>query len=230
MSAQYRNLGDHIQQATLFGDYDRELILVRHGQQIPFGDRKPEDRADPPLTELGERQAAAVAAALAAEGIGQVVTSTLQRARNTGAAIAAQHDLNITEVHDLREIELVRDLPDGKAPWDVIDETLWHGAGAEFVRTGRWESFPFSEPSAEFRRRVCRAVEGVLATADADRVVIACHGGVINCYIAEMLGLDRDFFFRPAHCSVHRLFVSGTRRVIWNLNETHHLPGDLLTA
>ena len=50
-----------IDRAFITNDPDRtELILVRHGQQLfPGPDAAVEDWRDPPLTDLGERQAAA---------------------------------------------------------------------------------------------------------------------------------------------------------------------------
>ena len=70
----------------------------------------------------------------------------------------------------------------------------------------------------------------VIARHETGKIVVACHGGVINTYLAVLLGIDRDFWYRTAHCSVNRLLVGDTHQAVWNLNETHHLPGDLATA
>ena len=67
-----------------------ELILVRHGQQ-DFPDpatAKVGDWIDPPLSELGRRQAQAVARVLGHERVDAVYASHLLRAHATGAAIA----------------------------------------------------------------------------------------------------------------------------------------------
>ena len=87
----------------------------------------------------------------------------------------------------------------------------------------RWDVYPFSETGDEFRHRILMAVEGILATHPGERVVVACHGGVINAVMGAIVGLREDMFFRPAHASVHRVGALGERRVIWSLNETHHL-------
>jgi broad specificity phosphatase PhoE len=60
---------------------------------------------------------------------------------------------------------------------------------------------------------------------------VACHGGVINAYIAEFLGINMDMFFRPAHASIHRILARHERRVVSTLNELHHLimPEDILS-
>ncbi|MEM7324042.1 MAG: histidine phosphatase family protein, partial [Actinomycetota bacterium] len=66
------------------------LILVRHGQQ-QWPDPETAtvgDWVDPPLSDLGEQQAAAVAKYLSDEPITAVYSSELKRAFDTGRAIA----------------------------------------------------------------------------------------------------------------------------------------------
>lgn len=217
--------------ALLTGRHRLELVLVRHGQQLPPEERvEPAHRTDPPLTGLGERQIEAVAGHLSTDKVTAVYTSTLDRARRTGEAIAARHDLDVTELHELREIELMRHLPRGMTPREALGEVVLAGAGTEFVRTRRWDAFPLAETGPELRRRVMTAMEGILAAHDDGRVVVACHGGVINAYVAEILGIAMDMFFRPAHCSVHRLLVGDDRRVVSTLNEVHHLGDELFSS
>ena len=203
-----------------------ELVLVRHGQQDFPTDPKVASVAewvDPPLSAIGNRQAAAVGDSMVGERINAVYASNLERARETGHQIARHHGLEVTILDELREIELFRDLPEGTSLLDAVDPILLRGARERFVRERRWDVYPFSETGEEFRHRVLMAVEGILATHEGERVVVACHGGVINAVAGSWLGLAEDMFFRPAHASVHRIGALGERRVIWSLNETHHL-------
>ena len=216
--------------ATLYGHTDLELVLVRHGQQIPPEQRTQDQRVDPPLSAVGERQIEAAAEHLAGESITAVYSSNLERAHRTGLAIAAPHGLAVTVIDDLREVDLLQAVPAGETWAEMNARPEWKDAGAEFVRTGQWSAFPTSEPGAAFRARVRSGVERIVADHPSGKVVIACHGGVINSFVATMLGIERDFWFRPAHCSVHRILVGDGRMAVWNLNEIHHLPGDLLTA
>ena len=101
--------------ATLYGVHDIEVVLVRHGQQIPPEDRTPEQRFDPPLSTIGERQVVAVAEHLADEEIDAVYSSHLERAHRTGLGIAGQHGLDVTVIEDLREIELFSAIPEGES-------------------------------------------------------------------------------------------------------------------
>jgi broad specificity phosphatase PhoE len=70
------------------------LLLVRHGQSTWNADGRWQGRADPPLSELGQRQARAVAAALGPGGdhdyeIGAAWSSPLQRAQQTAVIVGA---------------------------------------------------------------------------------------------------------------------------------------------
>ena len=83
--------------------------------------------------------------------------------------------------------------------------------------------YPLSESSFEFRKRTVNAVESIIAANEGKRVVVACHGGVINSYIAHIIGVDYDMFFRPAHCSIHVVFSGHGVRALQSFNDVHHL-------
>lgn len=200
------------------------LSFVRHGKQdVPGGTIVPEVWHDPPLSDLGRRQAAAVGASFASESLDVVVCSHLSRARETAAEVAAPHGLTPIVYEELREVETYRDVPDGVRLEDVLPPVMWHGVHERFVREVRWDVSPFSERSAEFRDRVVTVVEGILAMHEGRHLAVVCHGGVINAYLGHMLGLEVDMFFRPAHASVSRVLTGDGRRVIGTLNELHHL-------
>ncbi len=203
------------------------IILVRHGEQaVPDQGQSAtrEQWVDPPLSTRGVRQAEAVGAGLAAETIDVVYASPLKRAYDTGRAVADHHGLEVQVVAELREIELFRDLPDGKSLLEALDPLLLHGVRERFVRERRWDVYPYGETGEELRNRVAMAVEGIIATHPGSTIVVACHGGVINSYVGSVLGIsDEDMWFRPNHASVHRLVAHGDRRVVRSLNEVHHL-------
>ena len=80
-----------------------ELILVRHG--LPERQELEEGRADPPLSETGNRQALAVAHWLALESIDAVYSSTMLRARQTAQPYAALNNLDVTEREGIVEFD-----------------------------------------------------------------------------------------------------------------------------
>ena len=205
-----------------------DLILVRHGQpERPGSGASRDEMGDPPLSERGRRQADTAADVLAVEPITAVYTSDLRRAVETGAAIASRHGLAPTAWHELREYEAFRDVPEGESVREWVPQALMRGMGERFVRERRWDCFPFSEPSAEFRNRVASSIEAILGAHPGGRIVVACHGGVINAYLAHLWGTDADMLVNPAHGSLHRIVAREDRRALHTLNELHHL-GDLV--
>lgn len=211
-----------------------QVLMVRHGQQRwPSGPNVAQsDWVDPPLSEVGYRQAKALGEHLANEVVGAVLCSGLSRARETARFVASPHGLEPEVYGDLREIEVYRDLPDGTRVRDVIKDPVMRGVQERFVQERRWDVFPYTEPAAEFRNRVVTLIEGAIATHEGESIVVVCHGGVINAWIGHVLGVDEDMFFRPGHASLSRVLCKNERRVVHSLNEVHHLSavdGSLVT-
>jgi probable phosphoglycerate mutase len=211
-----------------------ELALVRHGQQrwptTPVF--TPSEWVDPPLSDIGQRQADVVGRAFADEHVDVVVCSHLTRAHETARAIASHHGLEPLVLPDLREVETYRDLDDGVSPAEALAEPYWRGVQERFPTERRWDLVPFGESSGELRHRVVSTVEGLLALHPESRLVVVCHGGVINAYLAHLLGISEDMFFLPAHASVSRVRRLGPRRALHSLNDRHHLSAaapELLT-
>jgi probable phosphoglycerate mutase len=193
-----------------------ELILIRHAE-AELGSTDDGDCWDPPLTRLGEQQAERLASRLYQEGgVSRVYTSPLRRARMTATPVGFELDLPVIDAYDLREVELRRGLQSlGTAgmPSEIQER---------FQRSGRWDSFPGAEPSVELRTRVARALANIAAINAQRKVAIVSHGGVINAYLADMLGLERDMFFLPDHASLNTVRILDDARVIGRLNDAQH--------
>jgi probable phosphoglycerate mutase len=197
-----------------------ELLLIRHAEPVRIGPGEGDGPADPPLTGAGREQADRLAAWLEPDGIDHVVVSPLLRARETAVPLLAQvdrpHDVDpeLTE-YDWRAdhyipIEELRANRDDR--WTAMVEGRWGELGAE-------------EPTA-FRARIVPCIDAIAAAHAGERVAVVCHGGVINVYLADVLGIDRVLWFDPGYTSVSRVMVSrdGIRSVT-TLNETAHLQG-----
>lgn len=210
--------------AFLSGQEDvTEVILVRHGQQEFDPNGTVSEFVDPPLSELGRSQARLVGMALSTEKIDAVYASPLQRALETGKEIARHHRMEPIVVDDLKEVAIFRDVPADRTPLDFIGRIPLTGTRHRMVYEKSWDVYPFSESSAEFRRRVVNAVEGIILAHPNERVVVACHGGVINTYIGHIIGSKYDMFFRPAHTSINVIGAGNGIRALYRLNDTHHL-------
>jgi broad specificity phosphatase PhoE len=205
------------------------LLLVRHAQQesTPAG-VMPQAWLDGELTATGRRQAAAVAEHLAGESLAALACSHMLRARATAEAIAAGHRVEPLVRPDLAEVDAYADMPADIWPSDHVGAEAWVAAHVEFARTRRWDVYPFGETSKELRARATTAVEDLIDRHPGQTVAVVCHGGVINAYLAQFLGIDADMFFLPAHASVCVVRASPDgRRVVESLNDRQHLeaPG-----
>jgi broad specificity phosphatase PhoE len=201
-----------------------EIVLVRHGQQdVDPATARRADWIDPPLSATGRRQAEVVAEHLRGRRPDAVYTSGLQRALDTGRAIAAHHRIEPIVDEQLAEIGTFSELPRDKELSDLLDEAELQAVRERFVRERRWDVYPYSEASADFRRRVLRSLDRIAADHPGGYVVVACHGGVINVLVAEVAASSTDMIFRPAHASTHWFRHRHETWAIDRLNEIHHL-------
>ena len=197
-----------------------ELLLIRHAEPIRIGPGEVDGSADPPLTERGRDQADRLAAWLEPEGIDHVVMSPLLRARETTAPLL-RHFARTAEIdHVLTEYDARADHYIPIEELRVTKDERWTA-----MVEGRWEEFGGEEPAA-FRARIVPRIDEIAAAHPGERVAVVCHGGVINVYLADVLGIDRLLWFDPAYTSVSRVMASRDRiRSLVTLNETAHLQG-----
>jgi broad specificity phosphatase PhoE len=201
-----------------------QVLLVRHGQQeYPTEGGTRGDWVDPPLSELGRSQARLVGMSLSTERIDAVYASPLQRALDTGKEIARHHRLEPVVLPDLREVEIFRDLPADRPSAQTLGPDLLAGIRERMINEKVWDVYPYSEPGHEFRRRVINQIEAIIVKHPGGRVVIACHGGVINAYTGHVIGSRFDMFFQPAHTSINLVAGGEGRRALHYLNNVQHL-------
>lgn len=205
---------DPVALATLHGVDHLEIAFVRHGQPLAMEARRPEQALDPPLTTLGWQQARAVARYLG-PGTVALYASDLARAWQTAQPYADLIGLPVQQVAGLREVTIDAD-------------RLATPESRKFLSSRRWEDLPSAESSPEFRARVHDAVAGIATRhRPGHRVAVFCHSGVINVYLAQLLCIDQDYFFRPSHGSVTRVWVNMDAASILSVNEAAHVSGVL---
>ena len=194
------------------------LYLIRHAQGEDNVD--PSAGGDAGLTEVGREQARRLAGRLSASGgLDAVYSSPLRRARETAEALARSMALDVVVLEDLREVSL-------QEPQDALRE----GVTAEAIKerlllNPTWAAFPGAEDRLAFRRRIVGAIDRIIAEQPGGRVAVVCHGGVIQAYVAQVLGLDCDFPFYAFNASITSIRALGERRALWRLNDIAHLDG-----
>jgi 2,3-bisphosphoglycerate-dependent phosphoglycerate mutase len=152
-----------------------DLIVVRHGQSTWNDERRWAGQADPPLTDLGRRQAVDLAVRCRGAGIDAVATSDLSRARETGLIVAQALGLAPpAEFPDLRE-RWSRTISGLKG--EEI-EARYPGALTAW-RDGASTDLPGdSEPFDDFAARVLRGLQA--AAGLADLVLVVAHAGLFR--------------------------------------------------
>jgi broad specificity phosphatase PhoE len=208
-----------------------QVVLVRHalpervGRPADAADATAGDgaRADPGLTELGERQAARLVDALgaAAGGIDALYCSPLARARATAAPLARTLGREPVVVDGLAEY-------DAEARYYVpVHEMARHDPAA-------WQRMldgylPGSIDIDAFGERVDAAVEQIIATHPGrETAVLVAHAGTINIWLRRLLELARPLTFPLDYTGITRVLAGRDgRRVVKSVNETGHVA-DLL--
>ena len=195
-----------------------ELVFARHA--IPVRREVDHGVADPELSTAGREQARRLADYLAAETIDAIYCSPLRRARETAAPVAEAFSLPVHVLEGVAEYDRASNAYVPVEELKASNDPRWLE-----IRDGVWTSA--EETEQEFVQRVVAASEEVVARHSGQRVLVVCHGGVINAYLAHVLGLGtRRGFFYPNYTSVHRVAAarSGERSIV-TVNETPHLRG-----
>jgi 2,3-bisphosphoglycerate-dependent phosphoglycerate mutase len=207
-----------------------ELFIVRHGDAIPDADEIIPSGIydDLPLSRLGREQARDLAERLGRLSFDAVYSSPLRRCQETAAPLARRLELTPILVPGIKEIRLgnIRPLPDHGEDLSLLSQAL-RERQIDIVRvagnTGSWDTIPNSEPSKDFRQRVVTAFDEIAHSHAGGRIIAFAHGGVVNAYAAEVLGLEKDFFFPAANTSITVVRVSVKRRVLYVLNDVAHV-------
>lgn len=223
-----------------------EIVLIRHGE--PEWVRDGLTIVDPPLTDLGHRQAELLAGWLRDEDFDEVLVSPLVRARQTAAPLLAA--LDRAEVID---------------PWlEEIRDPVWHGTPAEKAAEAydelrgrkaedRWHGLNGGESMRDFVARIRTGASAFLADrgvvrtemdlpvwtiAEPDRkIALVAHAGTNSVTIGHLLGLEPVPWewdrFVLGHTSVSRVeamaLEDGFTFGLSKLSDLEHLSTDQRT-
>jgi len=193
-----------------------ELLLIRHA--LPVRREVVEGPADPELSVEGYQQAERLAQYLASESIAAIFVSPLKRALQTAAPLARRLGVTPVVVDDVAEFDRTSNEYIPMEELQATNDPRW-----QKLIDGVWDST--DETQDQFKDRVVGAFEKIIEQNSSTSVAVVCHGGVINLYLAHILGVQtqRGFFY-PNYTSIHRVSASRSGvRSLMTLNETAHL-------
>jgi probable phosphoglycerate mutase len=168
------------------------LILARHGETDWNRDGIWQGHGDPPLNDLGRRQATELAEKLADVEIDALYSSDLRRAYETAEIVGGAKGLTITADADLRE----------------MDVGSWSGLTTDEIQ----ERFPEAahhdgEAREAFHARAVGALDRIARAHEGQRVLVVTHGGVVRA-------LQRQLFGEPlsvlANCETYAVRYEGS--------------------
>jgi 2,3-bisphosphoglycerate-dependent phosphoglycerate mutase len=197
------------------------LYCLRHAESTFNAQGRIQGHLDPPLSELGRRQADAVARALGELPIEAIYASPLERAQRTVMPLAARRNLSI-EI-DPRLIEINAGIFQGRR----IDE-LEREHPTEWAR---WRSGDpdFVIPGGQCRRELMeigQAVMRALMSQPHGQVVVSTHGGLLAAAFKALLEIPAGRHpFRFENAAINRLDTNGPQLRVLSLNQVDHLRG-----
>jgi broad specificity phosphatase PhoE len=201
------------------------LILIRHAETDWNSELRFQGHEDRALNESGRATMPAVVEELRGWGPSAVYTSDLQRAREMAEATAAQLDIPMTALTELRECSYgewegltLDDVSERFGPaleaWRADEDGYRRGGGESLV---------------EMSERSWTALQSIAEKHPGETVAVFSHSGPVRSAVCRLFDLslaDRyRFQIDNASITVLRTTESG-RWQLMLLNQTRHLPAD----
>lgn len=181
-------------------------LVVRHAESTANAGAYFASQSDSPLSERGEQQTLALAAALASITIDAVFSSDLSRARRTVEPLASARGLPVVTREDLRERAM------GELTGLTFEEAkrrhpdVW----AKLVARDPHVAPPGGESHVALGARVRAALSEIGARHRGRTILIGSHGGTIHHVVRQLIGihdLDAPPWLSVDNASVTRVDV-----------------------
>lgn len=187
-----------------------ELFLLRHGETEWNRALRFQGQVDVPLNEVGHVQAQRLAKRLEFERFDALVSSDLQRARQTAQplvdslgiaclSLAGLREQNFGQVDGMKIEDIQRQFPQEWRQWVLFD--------ADYA-------LPGAESARQFHQRVMGALASVVA-GPARRIAVVTHGGVLDMIYRTAKGLSLS---GPRECLIPNAAVNRIN-ARWNNGE-----------
>lgn len=204
------------------------LYIVRHAEAEGNLYRRIHGWYDSLITDNGYRQIAALEERFRDIPVDAVYSSDLFRTKTTAGAICRPKGLALQTRADLRELSM-----------GVWEDHTWgevaHFQSEHYLRYSTcdpgWKN-EGGESRQEGRRRIRAAILDIAARHPGEQVAVVCHGDIIRCLQAEVLGVPVEEMPSLGHCDntgVTALRVEGERMELLFQNDNSHLPEECST-
>lgn len=189
------------------------LYLVRHGRTAANAQGLLQGRIDPPLDDLGRRQAAAIAELIGE--VDEVIASPLQRAQETARYFANSGPVTTDE----RWLELAYGAYEG-VPVGEVPAEIWQAwrSDPDFATEGG-ESF------GALNDRVRVACDDLVDRLGGRDIVVVSHVSPIKAAVSWALGTTMEIMFNChlSQASVCRVGIGAYGPVLHTFNEQAHV-------
>ncbi|MFW6306272.1 MAG: alpha-ribazole phosphatase [Bacillota bacterium] len=202
--------------------------MVRHGETMWNKTLKYQGQTDIPLNEDGQNQARLTAEYFLDKDIDVIFSSDLKRAFRTAEIISEVRDskngatsLKISRYKDLREMNF--------GAWQGLTYQEIEENYPDLLK--KWRNDPTSvEPEngeniVDFQKRVVDQLEDLIFKTERSNIVTVLHGGVIRVYLAYLLEMPLNNYWRLAidNCGISIIDFYDGEPVIKLVNYTDHL-------
>ncbi len=168
------------------------ILMVRHGHTKPTEEGLLYTDPNAPLTERGEKQAAALANWMAKQKTDVLLSSPSKRVLATAEIIGTKLKTVPSIVEDLNEWSV--GTWDGKSYWDIKKN--------EPAAYARWSHDPIhiAPPQGESIAGLCQRVKDqireIIVTHEGKCIALVTHAGVIRGVLCYALGVPAENFWR----------------------------------
>jgi probable phosphoglycerate mutase len=215
---------NYLTERLISGETPTLIYLVRHGETVLTPERRfsGDGELDPALTEKGIAQAKAVAAVIPDRQPTRLISSPLQRTRQTAAEIAATTGLTPEFNESWREAsfgywdglsvaEVKEQYPDEWARW-VREIDFAPGGGESYSQVGRRANFAISKLAAQY---------------PGESIVVVTHNAFIKSALAAVMEVSPEAVFHldVGTCSISTIAIypSDGLRAVRSVNERSHI-------
>ena len=201
------------------------IYLVRHGQVEGHEEKRYNGQINVSLTQLGTAQSGRVCACLGKTSLAAVYSSDLDRSRYCAELIAKAHDLTVSVLEPLRELNFGE--WEGRV-WTELQDAYsddWQARLQDLVNF----RVPGGESLQEAADRIRPIIREIIANHPGGDVALVAHGGVNRIVLLDAIGapLEQAFSIEQDFGCLNIIdYFADGNSVVKLLNGTAHQEAD----